>query len=182
MDTDMLLKKTLDGFLHHDFFAGLQDESSVNMAIAGAIQEHSFNKQCLDYYDSIKFNMVSPPIITHIATKLLIGNGFREENVYQELENGVALYPTAYFYPIHYTQEFELDELYKFCTENTYGIHLWNGSWISEFALLENKEYKKGFRLAFDRIKQTPFLPFKYYKKLGKYLMRWLLVKTTTKN
>ncbi|MDR3287616.1 MAG: glycosyl transferase [Prevotellaceae bacterium] len=191
MDTDMLLKKPLDNFLNHSFFTGLQDKYSVALGIIGCKKEHLFNKTCLDYYDSIKFNVVSPPIITHILTKMLAEKGFKEEDKYQELAVAasplrgldtaqyqvIALYPTEYFYPIHYTQKFELWEIDKFCTKNTYGVHLWNQSWISELTLLANKEYKKGFRLAFERIKRTPFLPLKYYKKIAKYIVLYLLKK-----
>ncbi len=174
MDTDMLLIKPIDKFLTHPFFTGLQDKWSIALGIIGCDKGHSFNKTCLDYYDSIKFNMVNPPIITHIVTKLLAENGFKEEDIYQELTNGIVLYPTEYFYPIHYTQEFELHEVDKFCTRNTVGVHLWNKSWTSELTLLEKKEYEKGFHLVFERIKKTPFLPFKYYRKLVKYTLLYL--------
>ena len=45
MDTDMLLKKGLDMFINEEYYLGLQDKLSVNMAIAGSIKKHTFNKK-----------------------------------------------------------------------------------------------------------------------------------------
>ena len=177
MDTDMLLLKPLDYFLEHSLFAGLQDSLSVNYAIVGAKAGNTFNKECLDYYDSIKFDMVSPPIITHIITDLLKDKGFKEIDIYQCLKDNIVLYPTEYFYPIHYTQVFELYDMHRFCTKNSVGIHLWNKSWTSEFSLFEKKEYKKGFKMVKERLMSSPILPLKYYKKLLKYSINYIIKK-----
>ena len=174
IDTDMLLRKPLDEVLNHRFFVGRQDESSVNIAIAGSVQEHIFPRKFMDYYDSHKFDVISPPIITHIAGILLRKYGFKEEDTFQELKDGIILYPVEYFYPIHYTQEFELHDIEKYCAEKTIGVHLWNKTWKSEFTYLAEKNYSVGFKLAFNRIKKTPFLPFRYYMKLFKYIFYYI--------
>jgi hypothetical protein len=84
------------------------------------------------------------------------------------------VYNSEWFYPIHYTDQFELNEIDRFIKPNTVGVHLWNKSWTDELQLLSSGEYKRGFRLAFKRIIRTPFLPFKYYKKIVKYMFSWM--------
>lgn len=174
MDTDMLLKQGLDIFLNDSFFMGEQDALSIAAGIIGAEQRHPYLKHILDYYDSIPFDVVSPPIITHILTALLEKDGYVYEDKLQRLSNGIVLYPTEYFYPIHYTQPFEFDDIDRYCTHDTYGVHLWNKSWSSEFDLLEKRQYKEGFKMMFGHIRSTPLLPFKYYKKAVKYILRFL--------
>ncbi len=174
MDTDMLLKRGLDDFLGNAFFMGEQDALSIGGSIIGAEQGHPYLKHILDYYDSIPFDVVSPPIITHILTALLEKDGYVYEDKLQRLSNGIVLYPTEYFYPIHYSKQFEFKDIDKFCTSNTVGVHLWNYSWSSEFDLLEKKQYKEGFKIMFEHISSTPLLPFKYYKKTIKYFFRFI--------
>ena len=65
----------------------------------------------------------------------------------------------------------------KYAKADTYGIHLWNKSWTDELRLLALGNYKQGFRLARKHIGRTPFLPWKYYKKLLKYLVYWIMGK-----
>lgn len=153
---------------------GEQDALSIAAGIIGTEQGHLYLNHILDYYDSIPFDVVSPPIITHILTALLEKDGYVYEDKLQRLSNGIVLYPTEYFYPIHYTQQFEFADIDTYCTPNTYGVHLWNKSWSSEFDLLENKQYKEGFKMMFEHIRSTPIMPFKYYKKVVKYLLRFL--------
>ena len=40
--------------------------------------------------------------------------------------------------------------------------------------MLASGEYREGFRLVWKRILRTPILPFKYYKKVVKYLIYWI--------
>lgn len=174
MDTDMLLVRPIDAFLQDEAFLGREDESNANMAILGAELGDTFCKKCLDYYDSTKFDVVSPPIITRFITPQLFQYGFIEEDTTQNLTNGLTVYKSSYFYPIHYSQEFALEGVMQYIKPDTYGIHLWNKSWTDELALLAKGEYKTGFHLARQRIKRTPFLPWRYYRKLLKYFVLYL--------
>lgn len=174
MDTDMLLIKPLDFLLDHTLFLGREDAYNASMGIIGAEKNNDFCKTCLEYYNSISFNMASPPIITRFITPILFQFGFIEEDKTQHLTNGLMVYNSEWFYPIHYTDQFELNEIDRFIKPNTVGVHLWNKSWTDELQLLSSGEYKRGFRLAFKRIIRTPFLPFKYYKKIVKYMFSWM--------
>ena len=178
MDTDMLLIKNIDEFLTTTFFLGLEDKENISLGIIGSEKGFYLNKDILDFYDVTKFDMVRPPINTRFLKPVMQKNGFIEEDRIQELDNGVVFFPSDYFYPIPYWQNFELSDISKYCTENTYGVHLWNKSWIkTEFTLFEERKYKDGFKIVFNRIKRTPFLPFGYYKKLAKYIYRFLIGK-----
>ena len=128
----------------------------------------------MDYYDSITFNLVKPPIITRFLTPRLSDYGFIEDDITQTLTNGLKVYKSDFFYPIHYTQEFELQDVYRYKTPNTFAIHLWNKSWIDEFKLLEAGEYRIGFAEVRKRFLRTPFLPINYWMKVIKYFGNYI--------
>lgn len=174
MDTDMLLVKSIDEFLKDDMFLGREDQYNASMGIIGMIQGNPFCKQVMGYYDNSVFDLVKPPIITRFLTPKLIGYGYVEEDKTQLLSNGLKIYQSDYFYPIHYTQEFDLQDVYSYQKENTYAIHLWNKSWIDEFKLFDAGEYKLGFSEVKKRALRTPFLPIAYWKKVIKYTGRYL--------
>ena len=174
LDTDMLLVKPIDEFLQDSCFMGREDQYNVNMAILGAKKGDAFCKQCLDYYDDNTFDMLKPPIITRFITPLLFPFGLVEENTTQNLSNNVTVYKSDYFYPIHYSQDFDLADVYSYQKPDTYGIHLWNKSWTDEFRLFEAGEYKLAFSEVRRRVRRTPFLPFGYWKKVLKYFGRYV--------
>ena len=188
MDTDMLLIKPIDALLNDTAFVGREDVYNISMGIVGAEKGSTFCSMCLELYDSTKFNMAQPPIITRFITPHLFQYGFTEEDTTQHLSNGLVVYQSSYFYPIHYSQSFDLDDIIPRSTQEsrhnnpagnyggfvkegvpTYAIHLWNKSWVDEIKLLADGRYKEGFSLAWKRFKRTPILPFKYWKKVVKY-------------
>ena len=177
MDTDMLLIRSIDAFLHERLFIGREDAYNASMGIIGSERGNLFCKMCLDYYDNAKFDVVSPPIITRFITPQLFQFGFTKEDTTQRLTNELTVYRSSYFYPIHYSQEFALEEVMQYSKPDTYGIHLWNKSWTDELQLLSKGEYEQGFRMAMKHIRRTPFLPLRYYKKLMKYLVYWIIGK-----
>lgn len=174
MDTDMLLTRNIDEFLNDEMFLGREDQYNASMGIIGMPKHSAFCKMCLDFYDATKFDMVHPPIITRFLTPKLFEFGFAEVDKTQHLTNGLVVYKSDYFYPIHYTQEFELQDVMNYRKPDTYGIHLWNKSWTDEFKLFEAGEYKLAFAEVRNRFKRTPVLPFSYWKKVIKYTGRYL--------
>ena len=199
MDTDMLLIKPLDGFLMNKSFLGREDEHNASMGIIGTEKGDKLCAMCMDFYDKTKFDMVHPPIITRFITPHLFQYGFVESDVTQCLSNGLMVYQSSYFYPIHYSQQFDLGDIvpmphsnqkidYATCLDQcgdyggyvkenvpTYGIHLWNKSWVDEISLLAQGRYAEGFPLVWKRFKLTPVLPLAYWKKVFKYLIKSLL-------
>ena len=174
MDTDMLLVRNLDDFLEHSIFLGREDQYNVSFGIVGSSKGSSFCKKCVEYYDEMSFDLVHPPIITRLLTPKLFEYGLVEKDETQYLSNGLAVYESAFFYPIHYTQQFEMKDVLSYAKEDTYGIHLWNKSWTDEFELLEANQWKLGFMLVRQLIRRTPLLPLSYWKKIVKYLGRYL--------
>lgn len=175
MDTDMMLIKPIDALLDSPCFLGMEDKLYASMGIIGANKNNIFCKECLDYYDSTRFNLLSPPIITRFITPLLFKYGFVEEDKTQILANGMVIYQSDWFYPIHYTEKYKINDMNKYITENTLAVHLWNDSWRDDLRMLCDGEYKEGFRLAIKRILRNPILPIKYYMRLGKYLVYWMV-------
>ena len=174
MDTDMLLVKPIDEFLADNMFIGREDKYNASMGIIGMTKKNIFCKVVMEFYDKSIFDLVRPPIITRFLTPKLVEYGFIEEDDTQQLANGLKVYQSDYFYPIHYTQEFDISDVYSYQKPTTYGIHLWNKSWTDEFKLFEAGEYKLGYSEVWKRIKNTPFLPFSYWKKIIKYTGRYL--------
>jgi len=174
MDTDMLLVKPIDEFLENRMFLGCEDAFNASMGIIGMEKGCDFCKMIMDWYDNTSFDIVKPPIITRFISPQLFQFGFTEEDKTQHLTNGLTVYQSNYFYPIHYTQDFELQDVYSYQKPDTYGIHLWNKSWTDEFRLFEAGEYQLAFAEVRARLKRTPLLPFSYWKKVIKYTGRYL--------
>lgn len=178
LDTDMLLIKPLDIFLHDGLFLGREDKYNASMGIIGAEAHCEFCKLCLDFYNQTKFNMSKPPIITRFITPILIQSGLKEEDITQKLDNGATVYQSSFFYPIHYSQAFNLQDItppkyggYVSDDKPTFGIHLWNKSWTDEIELLAKGNYVEGFHLVWKRIKRNPILHLRYYRKVLKYIL-----------
>lgn len=174
LDTDMLLINSLDDFLIDSLFIGREDKYNASMGIIGAEKGSDFCQQILEVYDHTHFDVVSPPIITRFVTQLLFQYGFTEEDRTQRLTNGLIIYKSDYFYPIHYSQKFDLQDVLNYKSENTYAIHLWNKSWCDEFNLFEEGNYSLAYKEVLRRVKRTPMLPLKYWRKIIKYTGRRL--------
>lgn len=174
MDTDMLLVKPIDNFLSDDLFLGREDAYNASMGIIGAVKGDTFCKMCLSFYDNTRFNLVALPIITRFITPRLFEYGFLEKDITQHLSNGLVIYKSDFFYPIHYTQDFMIEDVESYLKPDSYAVHLWNKSWGDELNLLNNGEYKQGFRLVWKRFKRTPLLPLRYWMKVIKYLGNYI--------
>lgn len=127
MDTDMLLLKSLDDFLHHRAFAGFEDERNVNFALVGAESGHPFLKRCRDRYDNMSFDARNPPLIPHVVSDLLRSSGMKNAAV-QEI-CGLTLYPPEYFYPWPFEVRSEKPDFREFSQPESRAVHLWNHSW-----------------------------------------------------
>lgn len=174
MDTDMFLIKSIDKFLNHEMFVGREDMYNAALGIIGMKPGNELAKSCLDSYNESGFDLVHPLIITRLFTPMLFEYGYTEEDTTQSLSNGLVVYQSDYFYPIHYTHKYPFDQILTRATPNTYGIHWGNGSWVDEFSILANGEYKRGFKMVWERIKRTPILPLRYWMKVVKYFGNYI--------
>lgn len=166
LDTDMLLVRSLNPFLTHDFFMGFEDLTHVNMAIIGAEKRHPLLEIILREYQNL-FDTTDFKVITLVVTPIIknyMGN--LDPHQIQE-KNGVVLFPADYFYPVPYTSQEKWEEYPSYFTENTFAAHLWYKSWYDEFTYFSIQEYQKGFTLLFEKLKKDPFQPLSYFWYLG---------------
>ncbi|MGL5089049.1 MAG: glycosyltransferase [Cetobacterium sp.] len=147
LDSDMQILKSLDIFLDDKLFFGMEDLNQVSAGIIGAKKGHIFFKKMLEFYEKDIWNIniyTIPAIIQHILKR---DYKFKSNSEIQELDDGIKIYPSQYFYPYHFTEEFSFEKI----TKDTFGIHWWGKSWhgnnkklyFLEFKTL--KSYKKIF-------------------------------------
>ena len=185
LDTDMLLIKPIDEFLKNDMFLGREDATHASMGIIGMPRHADMCKLILDYYNSLTFDINHVPIITVVLTPLLENFGYKYENITQTLTNGLTIYQSSYFYPVHYRDTFDVQDLltppyggFVKKDQPTYGIHLWNKSWADEWECFNKHNYKQAYRQVWFRLWSNPIQPYKYYKKLFKQTIKMILIKT----
>ncbi len=131
MDTDVELIRNIDIFLDYDGFTGFENDECVSTAIMGARSGHSWIQYLLGYYKDKEFvkndgtfdTTTNVAIITDMMCRKynLIRN-----NTFQLIEDKVAIFPKDYFCPKSYvTGEINL-------SENSYCIHNFSGSWLTD--------------------------------------------------
>ena len=143
MDTDMELTKSVDNLMTEDFVIGVEDSGCVAAGIIIVKNKHNkYVKKLLDTYRKMKFNenndlftISIPKILTNIFEKEL---DLSNPNIINKKDKELAIYPREYFYPLSY------DRKNNIFSENTYGIHYYDASWISptsKIALWMNRHH-----------------------------------------
>ena len=95
----------------------------MEAAIMGAEKDNPFVAECMEYYKNTGFanngyNIVMPDVISGIAHNY----NFKHCNTYQQLDNGITVFPTSIF-----TNDICPDKKNK---NDVYAIHHNAGSWI----------------------------------------------------
>lgn len=127
MDTDVEVIKPLDPLLKNNSFLGFEDWNLIQTGIIGAEKGSEWLKNELDYYDNqsfIKWNgafNITPN--TQILSKHFLQYGLDANGKFQNLRNGIAIYPRDYFAPKSYVTHTTN------ITANTYIIHHFADSW-----------------------------------------------------
>jgi mannosyltransferase OCH1-like enzyme len=142
LDTDVELLKPLDDLLVNNIcFSGFENEKNINPgSIFSGEKACVIAKEILDFYSVYNFikengelNLTDSP---QIFTKILLKYSLKQNNTYQELGVFTA-YPTEYFSP----KSFRTGEINV--TANTYSIHQYSASWLSEIdKIYLEKRYK----------------------------------------
>lgn len=142
MDTDVRVLKNVDEFLEFSAFTSFQDETMIPTALMGSEKSGFWVGKLLEYYDEHQFIdknggydfTTNVTTITNMSEKFgLIKNG--EEQV---LDGDVHIYPREYFCPLD-TRNSKNDKI----TENTYAMHLYNGSWTPWYRRVLSRLKKK---------------------------------------
>ena len=129
MDTDVELIKPIDCFLEYEAFSGFESVGRMPTGIMASEKDSSFMIKLLKDYDGERFlredgSYDNTSNVIRI-TKACMEAGFSKKNVKQTYD-GFTLFPSEYFCPMSYeTRQLEL-------TDNTYAIHHFNGSWLTD--------------------------------------------------
>ena len=130
LDVDVELLRNLDELLYNRGFCSFHFHDSVNLGHGfGAAKGHSIIKKLRDSYDNISFDERDEygiPIVSPIyQTETLVKCGLILNGQFQTIEN-MAIYPAVYFDAISRRTD------RSFITENTFAIHHYAGSWLTE--------------------------------------------------
>lgn len=182
LDTDVLLYKNVDRFLSEEFFACFENMVAVSVSVYGAKKGNKIVKRLLDSYENRPFYLdedktkldLTPNII--LAT-VLFGAEYKvklngKTQTLKTEDGRLTLLSRDYFFPQDYiSHETTL-------TENSYGVHQYYASWITnkqkkEDLFVERVRKIFGKRL-FYHIEKL-FLKIRYYRykrKLKKYISK----------
>ena len=114
LDTDTEVLKPLDSFLNHRFFIGTQvfsvdvdkknkkDVINLSMGIIGTEARHPYIKECLNRLENSSITKPDGSIdtkVTNYTMSDILQNkfGFKVEDKYQELSEGIVVYPSSVF-------------------------------------------------------------------------------------
>jgi mannosyltransferase OCH1-like enzyme len=140
LDTDVELIKPLDDLLELEAFAGVESNSEyVALGLGfGARPHDELIKALRDYYDELSFvkengelNITPAPIVNHAV---LLENGYSFSKKVNQCKT-LTIFPSEYFCP----KDCITNKIKT--TPNTYSIHHYDSSWISD-----EKRYAKNFR------------------------------------
>lgn len=143
LDTDVLVYKSFDEFLHHKAFIGEEryyyyTMNKIHMGLTshcfGAEKDHPFIKSCIDYYEgrhfitsynenlpvSLRYNQTLMPYIqAEIARKYGFDWSLRKSESIQLCDAGLTIYPPQLFDNGNWARE----------TSESVCAHLTLGSW-----------------------------------------------------
>jgi mannosyltransferase OCH1-like enzyme len=132
MDTDVEVIKPLDSLLDGNIcFSGFESKEYINPgSIFAGEKGCAIAKEVMDFYSNYRFingKWPSDMIIGPVSfTNLLLKYGLRQDNTYQNLKC-ITVYPSEYFCP----KSFKTGRVN--ITGNTYSIHHYKASWVSDY-------------------------------------------------
>jgi hypothetical protein len=130
LDVDVELIKNLDDLLYNTAYCGFQDVKYVALGLGfGAVKNHPMIKAMRDEYDTVSIlkadgtqDLTASPVF---QTKTLLNRGLKPNGEFQ-IVNGLAIYPAVYLNP------YSLNTGRDFRNENTFSIHHFEASWLTE--------------------------------------------------
>lgn len=135
-DTDVELIKPIDNLFQGEGFIGFEKAEQfeykgylVNTGQGfGAPIHNTIIKEMRDLYDSLQFvdnegklNLCTSP---YYNTEVLVKEGLKQNNTMQKIKD-IQIYPSEYFCP------YSWESKKMVVTDNTYSIHHFNASWLS---------------------------------------------------
>lgn len=156
LDTDMLVLKSFDSILYHEFFTGEYKKGALNAAVIGSIARHPLIRKLLDIYKDLDFEFLNPKTIPDIFDQV----------IWEFPDESLKVYSPEYFYPLPLEKKEENYQIYL--TKNSFAVHLWNHSWKDEFVLLKENRFLASLCLAMNHVIKYP----EAYRNSG-YLNRY---------
>ena len=177
-DTDLLVVKSFGHLLNNEIIIGAEDENFIAAGFIGAIKNHTFLVDCLNFYDHIYPSVQEDDLMKMTIPKVMTNVLFDKYLAIQEFSSvidkqGISIFPPEFFYPLPYNSRMELNNYTLFLTENSVAVHLWNASWKKFSALyyFEHKHFLMGMSALVREIhKREIRLSKPYVKKLLKSL------------
>lgn len=131
LDTDVEVLKSFEALLSHQMFMGWQPNRNVNGAVMGAVRGHPLVRECLNKIPEV-FNgsescaVVGPKFVTEMVASC---RGLDPATQFDELTDlgDITIYPSRYFFPYMYYEEFDRD---KHVTPETICLHRWHAAWM----------------------------------------------------
>lgn len=143
LDTDVELRRNIDGLLCQEAFCGVEKWQTVNFGgLGGAVKGHPMIKKFLDARREVHF--VNPDgsqnrnTCGFYDTRVAIREGYKISGKTQFV-NGMNIYAYDYFHPYDYMSGV-IDE-----TEHTYSVHWFNGGWLDGDMKKANEESERKY-------------------------------------
>lgn len=153
-DTDLMIKKNIDHLLEYDMFLSYEAKYWLGSAVIGSIKNHPALELIYKRYDNninISFNTNALTVHAYTSAFKFLYN-FKPNGKTLVFINIIVL-SSDYFYPINYMT------LKTNLTNNTLGIHYYNGSW-------HTSKQVKGFNFAKTSRKVLGKYLFSFFEKI----------------
>lgn len=146
LDTDIFLLRSLDNFLTQSCFFVAEHKKSIGLGVFGAVKQDPFIEKCLKEYQNHSGKFIPIPKLVSDAFFEYVGS---DVEFSQDLFiKNVAIFEPNYFYALPYEKLFDIHKYRNYLVSNSYGVHLWYGSWhnYNELVLFRRKEFYKGIK------------------------------------
>lgn len=141
LDTDVELIKKLEPLLCHQAYFGFEDGMNVNTGLGfGAVKGNALVLEIMKDYEGVSFGIPGETMVAcpKMNTRIFLRHGLVQENRKQFLDGDILILPTEYLCP-----KSMIDGIIR-KTQNTYSIHHYDSSWITEEQqLARRKSWKR---------------------------------------
>lgn len=153
LDTDVEVVKNLDQLLKYNAFVGFQSDNSIGFGTIGSEAKNEWIKSCLKKYDKLHFYIAGG--ICDLKTNVRRMTEFtqqmyniRLDNTFQIFGDYMAIFPAEYLL----AKDVITGENMK--NDNTYTIHHYAGSWVTN----DEREYDKKLKYYRNKLPNMLFL------------------------
>lgn len=127
-DTDVEVLKNFEDILNNICVLGFEEEEYVATSMMAVAPKHPLFRKFVELYKNESFlddkgNIIEGTNVLKL-TELLVEKGLKRENIYQEISDGICIYPKEYFSPYVYSYG-----VYQI-TSNSYCVHHFCVSWL----------------------------------------------------